>query len=317
MQTAPLPSAAASLHSLLSGLIDYAGLFPPASLSLDASIRNYARYLRDPDRWMLGRFICPAARLSELPPYVAELFGAGEPLVVSALGRGSADASDFEQNLRADVDAIESFRSAGGDRTIVDVLEMRIPEPAGQAAAPIVELLARHCSAAQLRPFAEIGFAGDWRAIVPGIAQALAEHGVGYKLRSGGVEASAFPSAEQIALAIIACRDAGVAMKFTAGLHHPLRHFNDGVDTKMHGFLNVFVACVLARTSEFDEQQVRAVLEDEDPCCFRFRDWGLSFGEHAVSTDQIAAVRRDFAISFGSCSFDEPRQDLRELELLP
>ena len=74
--------ACRSLQALLQGVIDYAGLFPPASLSLDESIRNYARYLREPDRWMLGRFICPAARLSELPPYLDELFAEGEPLPI-------------------------------------------------------------------------------------------------------------------------------------------------------------------------------------------------------------------------------------------
>lgn len=316
MQTTPPASAPASLRALLSGVIDYAGLFPPASLSLDESIRNYARYLDDPGRWMLGRFICPAARLDELLPFVGELFGQGEALAISALGRGGADAADFEPNLRADLDAIERFRAAAGGRAVVDVFEMRMPAPAGEAAPRLAGLLARHCSAAELRAFAEIGFAGDWRATLPTAITSLATHQVGCKLRSGGVDANSFPSAEQIAFAIVTCRDARVPMKFTAGLHHPVRHFNDGVGTKMHGFLNVFVACVLARACAFDEKQVRAVLEEQDPCCFRFRDWGLSFGDQAASIEQVAAVRRDLAISFGSCSFDEPREDLRALGLL-
>ena len=33
-----------SLRALLTGIVDYAGLFPPAQLSLDEAIRNYARY---------------------------------------------------------------------------------------------------------------------------------------------------------------------------------------------------------------------------------------------------------------------------------
>src|SRR5436190_14801765 len=78
----------ASLRTLLAGIVDYAGLFPPAALLLDESIRNYARYLRDPDRWMLGRFICPAARLHELLAYLPKLFASGEALSISALGRG-------------------------------------------------------------------------------------------------------------------------------------------------------------------------------------------------------------------------------------
>ena len=78
----------ASLRALLTNVVDYAGLFPPAELSLDASIRNYARYRREPESWMLGRFICPATRLHELAPYVGELFASGPPLAVAAPGRG-------------------------------------------------------------------------------------------------------------------------------------------------------------------------------------------------------------------------------------
>ena len=55
----------ASLRALLSGVVDYAGLFPPAGLPLDQAIRNYARYRQGSDAWMLGRFVIPAARLAE------------------------------------------------------------------------------------------------------------------------------------------------------------------------------------------------------------------------------------------------------------
>ena len=54
-----------ALRSLLTGLIDYAGLFPPAGLGMEAAVRNYDSYVRDEHAWMLGRFIVPAARLAE------------------------------------------------------------------------------------------------------------------------------------------------------------------------------------------------------------------------------------------------------------
>ena len=44
----------ASLRALLTGVVDYAGLFPPARLPLDEAIRNYARYRQGSDAWMLG-----------------------------------------------------------------------------------------------------------------------------------------------------------------------------------------------------------------------------------------------------------------------
>jgi len=36
----------------------------------------------------------------------------------------------------------------------------------------------------------------------------------------------------------------------------------------------------------------------------------------AASLDTIHYVRDELAISFGSCSFDEPRDHLKELELI-
>ncbi len=55
-----------ALRALLANLVDYAGLFPPAALSLPIAGENYARYLRSENAWMLGRFVIPAAQLRQL-----------------------------------------------------------------------------------------------------------------------------------------------------------------------------------------------------------------------------------------------------------
>src|SRR5207244_8426599 len=62
-----LEMLARSLQALLTGLIDYAGLFPPASLSMEQALANYARYREGEHAWMLGRFVVPAARAAEVP----------------------------------------------------------------------------------------------------------------------------------------------------------------------------------------------------------------------------------------------------------
>src|SRR6516225_9286047 len=116
-----------SVRALLTGIVDYAGLFPPAQLSLDESIRNYAHYRTDPESWMLGRFICPAARLSELSPHVNELFRNGSALTVSALGRGSKDTEGFRDGLRQDVNDITDFQRRHAERVTVGVYETRLP----------------------------------------------------------------------------------------------------------------------------------------------------------------------------------------------
>jgi len=62
---APVRTVAASLRVLLDGMIDYAGLFPPASLDMMTCVTKYSRYLNGPWRWALGRFVLPVARLDE------------------------------------------------------------------------------------------------------------------------------------------------------------------------------------------------------------------------------------------------------------
>ena len=150
----------------------------------------------------------------------------------------------------------------------------------------------------------------------------LAEHNssaegcpFGYKLRTGGVTADAFPASPQIARALVTAANAHVPIKFTAGLHHPIRQFRDEVKTKMHGFLNVLGAALLATEDDWDEQQTSEMLEDENAGSFLFGDDSFTWREWKITTDQIKA-RRKLVTSFGSCSFNEPREDLRALKLL-
>src|SRR5262245_39946773 len=117
----------ASLRALLANIIDYAGMFPPAQLPMDEAIRNYARYRTEPESWMLGRFICPASRLSELSPYVAQVFRDGPPMAISALGRGGNDEASFLEGLKQDLADIDWFRARHERRVTVDVIETRLP----------------------------------------------------------------------------------------------------------------------------------------------------------------------------------------------
>jgi hypothetical protein len=150
----------------------------------------------------------------------------------------------------------------------------------------------------------------------------LAEHNsdsdsatFGYKLRTGGVTADAFPASAQIARALVTAATHQLPIKFTAGLHHPIRQFRDEVKTKMHGFLNVLGAAVLAAEHQWDADQAAMMLEDEDSDSFSFTDDFFTWGKWKIDTDRLR-YRRKFVRSFGSCSFDEPRDDLRALGFL-
>jgi hypothetical protein len=84
----------------------------------------------------------------------------------------------------------------------------------------------------------------------------------------------------------------------------------------MHGFLNVFSAAVLAWQGAKTPVLVD-LLEERDPAALQFDDDAFRWRRQRAATGQIAAARRDFAHSFGSCSFEEPVSELREMGLLP
>jgi hypothetical protein len=316
---------AASLRALLTGVVDYAGLFPPAKLPLDQSIRNYARYRTEPESWMLGRFICPAERLSDLSAFVPELFQDCPPLAVSALGRGGKDASEFRDGLRKDANDIEEFRRRHGGRVTVDVVETRLPPSIAREELTDVLTAAHRLfssdEASGMMPYYEASSGEDWSSVLITLGRArktLRQSGAaaGFKLRCGGIEASAFPTPTQVTLAVVSARAADVPLKFTAGLHHPIRRHDAGIGTIMHGFLNVFVAGVLANARGIGGDEVREIIEDESAESFAFSDEGLRWRFHAANLTEIEFVRRSALTSFGSCSFDEPREDLRALKLL-
>src|SRR4051812_14042031 len=89
---------AASLRALLSGTIDYAGLFPPANLALEPAIRNHAEYVRHADAWMLAAFILPVAEFDAACRWLGE-FDLEHPCRISALGPRTENADRFLHSL--------------------------------------------------------------------------------------------------------------------------------------------------------------------------------------------------------------------------
>jgi hypothetical protein len=304
----------ASLRALLTELIDFAGLFPPSRLPLDQAIRNYARYRHGPEAWMLGRFIVPASRLEDLEPYHDELFSVNPPFAFSVLGRGGGSLTEFLSNLRDDLRDIAAFRKRHGERVTVDVLETRLPpdlvDPGQPESALNLFKTLRVFPMVFLFPFCEAP--GRPEELLEQLAGLLGEQ-IGFKLRCGGLDAAAFPSSGRVATALHGCLIAGVPFKATAGLHHPLPRFDVEVKARMHGFVNVFLAGVLAYSRNLSAEELQRLLDDDQPDHFSFTNRGARWQNHRATTAEIAAARHDFVRSFGSCSFDEPCADLRQL----
>ena len=311
-----------SFRAFMAGLIDYAGLFPPANLNLMDALDEYSRYLPSDDKWMLGRFIIPASQLTNLPTLpnswhfsVLGRSGANDP------STSSGHRLEFAEGLESDLSYLQDFRKA--QAASADVFEVRLPSPIFDSSTDLLELLNQ--SSYQLTDqndlvvFYEVTLDETWRETLATAIAALAKHNQltghhnGFKLRCGGVVASAFPSAEQIAHALILCRDHHVPLKATAGLHHPIRHYNDSVQTKMHGFINVFGAGILAHVHHLTPEQIITILNDEDPQHFQFNESHFAWKNLSAISEQINLIRQSQLIAYGSCSFDEPREDMRKL----
>ena len=304
---------AASLGALLTHSIDYAGIFPPCSLGLESALENQARYVRDPDAWMLNNFVLPVEKFDAAANSIS-FFDPKHPLRISALGGKSANKDEFLLALKIAADKIKSFSADHVDLVSISQLEMPLPQDVDLESLARIGLILK---SSELQAFWETPVDSAENTIA-----LLAEHNssaegcpFGYKLRTGGVTADAFPASPQIVRALVASAKAGVPIKFTAGLHHPIRQFRDEVKTKMHGFLNVLGAALLASEHDWDEQQTSDMLEDENAGSFLFGDDSFTWREWKITTGQIKA-RRKLVTSFGSCSFNEPREDLRALKLL-
>ena len=304
-------AVSASLRALLNQAIDYAGMFPPCDLPLEPALQNHAKYVRSPEAWMLNGFVLPVRQFDAATKFVSQ-FDPSRPLRVAALGPKTANAEGFLDALKDASTAVRSYSRSDVNLISVSHLEMFLPDDVDSASLKVASAIV-----GELPVF--------WEAPPERAEQTIAliaghksdEHMAtfGYKLRTGGVTADAFPTLAQIAHALVTAATHQLPIKFTAGLHHPIRQFRDEVKTKMHGFLNVLGAAVLSAEHQWDADQALRMLEDEDPESFSFTDDFFAWRDWKIDTARLQ-YRRKFARSFGSCSFDEPRDDLRALGFL-
>ena len=302
-------------RALLAELVDYAGLFPPAALPLDAALHTYAQARAGGDAWMLSRFIVPAARLGDLAAV------ADGPMALSVLGLARDDGEGWLDAASRTVAAARETEAAHPKLT-ADRFELRAAaDDVGTLEGALGDLAAR------LRPgdaaAIEVPYLDAPETVEPTAAFVADANGrakrpvFALKLRCGGVTADAFPSPERLAAALDAVRRADVPFKATAGLHHPLRHdrpLGNGDTAHMHGFVNVFGGAVLARLHGLDADALAELLSDGDASHFELGD-ALRWRSLTATGAEVADARR-VALSYGSCSFDEPTDDLRALDWL-
>lgn len=276
------------------------------------AVQNYAKYRVDSrNSWMLGRFILPASRLAEFEQhfkgdrgcwYISTLIGADADIEL-------ARCKEFNSRYRygAQIDCVE-VKAASVDE---------------------IEKL-HNLVGATMTTYYEVSLGSE----LPSLLEAIKHANGRAKIRTGGVTPDAFPASDTVANFLIECARRELPFKATAGLHHPVRCIKpltyeaSAPSGTMHGFLNLFLCAVACRVRPFESERLprASLLEaehpelafDDDFACFSTfagleSDRGASV---RIPIGDIRAARRNFAISFGSCSFEEPIADLKALNLL-
>ncbi len=264
----------ASLRILLEHMVDYAGLYPPASLPMAQAVRNFHKYLESDWAWMLGKFIVDAKQLDLWHEEKMRLSNQSWTLSV----------------LVSNNDELESLKNA----EFIVSIETKFPIRAQLAPQHVyVETTADRANLEHVQ-----------------------HSGYFAKIRMGGVLESAFPSANEVLNWLEICIGLGLPFKATAGLHHPLRgpycltYDQDSSRAAMYGYLNLLLATAFACRN--DLKMARDALLESDARAFRFDNVGVQYNDERLSLEDLRATRA-LLHSIGSCSFEEPTQELLEV----
>ncbi|MEU4602846.1 hypothetical protein AB0F43_07700 [Kribbella sp. NPDC023972] len=279
-----------TVPALFRHLVDDAARFPPGELPLAEAVAAHRAHRQSGYADLVGPFVCTDEDLIKVAAEAART-GPG-PLEVAVVITGGAGG--IEPAVRY------GDRSAAIEVKAIEV-RLRNEDDLSRNALRVV----RACDDCldEENAFVEVGLDGAWERALDVVADA----GYAAKLRTGGLDASLFPSEDQVAAFITACLDREVAFKCTAGLHNAVRHTAPDTGFEHHGFLNVLLA-TRASLDGASQDELAAVLASGD---------GSQLAERAraLSEDQAASTRRWFT-SFGSCSIDEPLADLTTLNLM-
>ncbi|HEY1277900.1 MAG TPA: hypothetical protein VGF25_23545 [Thermoleophilaceae bacterium] len=283
--------------ALLERLIDHAALFPPASMDMPSALAEDRAARQSPQAWMIGRFVCPASRLGELAEEVP--LADAPPLSVVLDGASGATEDDWAQALIDDWAAVADAIARGADAVAAEAYL-----PSARPAPPTI-IAGRRAVACAVAYF-ELRPEDGWRDALPATIGALAAVGARVKVRCGG---AAVPPVDQLALVVASCAQARVRFKATAGLHHPVR-------AEEHGFLNLLAAAVFAHAHGVGAPALEPVLAETDPGAFEIGPDRIAVCGHEASAAQVGAARAELFDGYGSCSWREPVEGLRELGIL-
>ena len=309
MSSSQLSATPPALSHLLAKSIDYAGVFPPANLSLSDALAMFNQYRHGRESWIVGSIVLPINMLGEVAGQLD-----GTSFRLTAIPRRTEQPELWLSRLQEDCQHLRGFLTDNPQVTLQS-LELLFPSTGTESEmAKRSEELASLANGARVfieLPAGEESFQ-ERLGVAIGLLERYRSAGWGLKLRMGGVTPSAVPSVSMVADVLATVRDHRIPIKFTAGLHHPLRHRDKELGVDVHGFINVLLAALFAYACRLPSKNIEAILSDERSNNFVFNGNVARWLDLPLRTELIEDLRQ-LVVGFGSCSVDEPLTDLRVL----
>ncbi|MCK2244622.1 MULTISPECIES: hypothetical protein [unclassified Crossiella] len=273
--------------TLFDGLFDNAAIFPPGNTPMAEAVRGHGGHTAAWYGEYVGPFLCGAERLPELRSLLGDR---DEPLPLSLVAP-SADLATAVAEVLAE------------PRIVLRAVEVALPAAEAVTAAGRVEATLTELLPPAVTGYLQVPVTAEFKSIVDRVAAG----GHRAKLRTGGLEASAFPTERVVAEFVLACLSRGVPFKLTAGLHHALRHTAPETGFEHHGFLNVITAVHAGINGATSEEIERLLAERHPPA--------VTSSVRALGEPDRSLVRDAF-VSYGTCGITDPITDLCRLGLL-
>lgn len=297
-----------TLKELLSEILDYAGVYPPAKLDFTSSYANYCTYQKSPKAFMLGSFVCPVTNLEDLRASQPS----EPPIDVTVISSPIQSQEDFFRQLESDVENTKSYFSNAIPSHELHSFETRLISYNTDVEECEKVLSKLYAVNKNTKFFLEVPFLDGWENSVPEIISRISEQTIcNAKIRTGGLNQNAFPNVKQLQQFIYSCANNELPFKATAGLHHPVTHWDDEIKVNMHGFFNVFLSAIYMYHN-YEHEIVEKILSSQNPLDFQFYDEYAVICDTKITLEEIEQGRT-FALSFGSCSLDEPVEHLVSL----
>jgi hypothetical protein len=284
------------MDALFAGLIDDAAVFPPGSATVSEAVRRHREHRTAWYAPLIGPLVVPDTELAQVSrAAVDSAAGAeGQPLPVSVVI--SSGAGGLVALARRDLPGLRVVAAEIALRDLDD-----LAGNAGRVVAAAEEL-----DPDEVSVFVEVPYGHGWIGAVE-VIEAASLLG---KIRTGGLDPDAFPTADQLAQQLSVLIEADLPFKATAGLHRawPNRVTDErGQTLHQHGFVTVAMAV---------EALIDGAGTDAAVDLLRLDDPGRIFTAlQGWDVPAATRVRRRFR-SFGCCGVTEPVDDLVALGLL-